>query len=181
MSNVLVVAELAQDHSLKNSTFAAISFAKKIIDAENGQFDILVLGSKTDEAASMLQAFGAGKVISCTAPSLENYLAEHFAPTVASVAKAYQYIVATASSYGKDLLPRVAARIDASYAGDCSNVALVDGEMRFERPMYAGNALGYCVLKSEQKVATVRQSEIEPAQATPQNPKTPKLWKLNQN
>ena len=164
MTKILVIAELAEGNTLKNSTFAAISFAKNVIAVDSGDYDILVLGHDTKDAAAKLTAFGAGKVLTCDEASLEHYLAEHYAPTIARVAADYELLVAAASSYGKDLMPRVAARLGASYAGDCSNVTAVNGELRFERPMFAGNALGYCVLRSPQKVATVRQSEIEGAQ-----------------
>jgi electron transfer flavoprotein alpha subunit len=87
-------------------------------------------------------------------------MAEHFAPTVAQVAAGYELVVATATTFGKDLMPRVAARLDAAYAGDCAQVKSEGGELSFKRPLFAGNAVGFCTLKSDKKVATVRQSEI---------------------
>ncbi len=162
MPNVLVVAELGGGETLKNATLAAISFAKQAAPALGGAFDILVLGSSTQAAAQALAAHGAGKVLSCEDASLKDYVAEHYAPTVAQVAQGYSLVVATASTFGKDLLPRVAARLDAGYAGDCAAVSADGGKLTYKRPMFAGNTFGYCQLSTGIQVATVRQSEVEP-------------------
>lgn len=162
MPNVLVVAELAFGTSLKNATLSAITFAKSALPTVGGGFDILVMGKSTEAAASELAKHGAGRVITCEDPSLENYLAERFAPTVTEVGKAYSLIVATATTVGKDLLPRVAARLGAAYAGDCAAVVAEGGKLTYKRPMFAGNAFGYCQLTTDVQVATVRQSEVAP-------------------
>jgi electron transfer flavoprotein alpha subunit len=166
MTSILVVAEVT-DGKLKTSTLSAISFARQAVAAVGGGFGILAIGGAgTDAAASELAAYGAEKVHVATDPSLEHYLAETYSPTVAAVAGAYDLVVATASSYGKDLLPRVAARLDAGYAGDCSGVSAENGALVYKRPMYAGNAFGYVLLSTSKQVATVRQSEFEPAPAS---------------
>lgn len=162
MPNVLVVAELADGRTLKNGTLSAITFAKTAMPALGGGFDILVLGSNTSAAAEELKKHGAGKVITCDDASFEKYTAEHFAPTVAEVGKAYSLLVATATTFGKDLMPRVAARLSAAYAGDCAGVSAEGGKLTYKRPMFAGNAFGFCQLSTEIQVATVRQSEVEP-------------------
>jgi electron transfer flavoprotein alpha subunit len=164
MPNALVVAELTLEGKLKNATLSAITFAKRALPALGGSFSILVLGSSTGAAAAELTGFGADKILTCEDPSLENYVAEHFAPTVAAVGKDYALIVATATSQGKDLLPRVAARLDAAYAGDCSDVTPEGGKLRYKRPMFAGNVFGSCELSTPIHVATARQSEFDAAQ-----------------
>jgi electron transfer flavoprotein alpha subunit len=163
MSNVLVVAELSQGTALKNATLSAITFAKEALAIVGGKFDILVLGSDTSSAAGALSKHGASKVICCEDPTFEKYTAEHFAPTVAEIAAEYELVVATASTFGKDLLPRVAGRLDAAYAGDCAAVGNENGKPSFKRPMFAGNAYGACTLSTDKKVATVRQSEVSPS------------------
>ena len=166
MTSILVVAEVT-DGKLKTSTLSAITFARQAVAAVGGSFSILAIGGVgTDAAASELGAYGADKVHVATDASLDNYLAETYSPTVAAVASGYDVIVATASSFGKDLLPRVAARLDAGYAGDCSGVSAENGALVYKRPMYAGNAFGYVVLSTAKQVATVRQSEFEPASAS---------------
>ena len=162
MPNVLVVAELGEGGALKNASLSAITFAKKALPAIGGGFDLLLLGATTAEAAKELAGHGAGKILVAEDPSFANYTAERFAPTVSEVAKNYGLVVATATTFGKDLLPRVAARLDAAYASDCAGVSADGGKLTYKRPLYAGNAYGYCTLSTAIQVATVRQSEIEP-------------------
>ncbi|HET9953182.1 MAG TPA: electron transfer flavoprotein subunit alpha/FixB family protein [Polyangiaceae bacterium] len=164
MGNVLVVAELGEDQKLKKSTLSAITFAKAALPALGGSFTILVLGSGVGEAAAELKGYGAARILVVDDSSLSHYLAESFTPTVAEVAKDYALLVATASSFGKDLMPRVAARLGAAYAADCAGVSAQAGKLLYKRPMFAGNAFGYCTLETPIQVATARQSEFTPAE-----------------
>lgn len=165
MADALVVAELA-DGKVRKTTLSAIAMAQQALPALGGSFSILVIGAGAKAAAAELTGYGAAKVLVCDDASLSNYVAEHFAPTVAEVGKSYGLICATASSYGKDLMPRVAARLDAAYASDCAGVGAEGGKLVFKRPMFAGNAFGYCELGTDIKVATARQSEFDAAQAS---------------
>ncbi len=165
MSNILVVAEQAQGN-LKGTTLSAITFAKQAAEIAGGSFSILVLGAGAKAAAAALTGFGADKVLVCDEASLDNYVAERFAPTVASAADGYSVVCATASSYGKDLLPRVAARLDAAFAGDCSAVSGEGGKLLYKRPMFAGNAFGHVSLSTPVQVVTLRQSEFAAAEAS---------------
>jgi len=163
MANVLVVAELSEDGKLKKSTLSAITFARQALPTVGGTLSIIVLGAST-AAASELTGYGAAKIIAVEDPSLGKYTAEHFAPSVAAAAQGVSLVVATASSFGKDLLPRVAARLDAAFAGDCSGVSGEGGKLVYKRPMFAGNASGFCTLDTPVQVATARQSEFTPAE-----------------
>jgi electron transfer flavoprotein alpha subunit len=138
--------------------------ARQALPAIGGSISIVVLGASTAAAAAELAPYGAAKIIAVEDASLGKYTAEHFAPSVAAAAQGHSLVVATASSFGKDLLPRVAARLDASYAGDCSGVAVEGGKLVYKRPMFAGNAFGYCTLETPVQVATARQSEFSPAE-----------------
>lgn len=157
MPNVLIVAELAEG-SARSTTFNAIGFAKQV----GGTFDILAIGEGAGGAADGLKGFGAGKVI--TAEVSGGYVNETYAPTVAEVAKngGYDVVVATANTYGKDLMPRVAAKLDAGVASDISGVR-DEGGLVFTRPMYAGNVFGDVKITTDIAVVTVRQSEFEAA------------------
>jgi electron transfer flavoprotein alpha subunit len=163
MPHALVVAEITQDGKVKKATLAAVSFAKKALPAVGGAFSILVIGGAARTAAAELTGFGAQKVLVCEDPSLAKYTAEHYAPTVAEIGKAFSLIVATATSQGKDLMPRVAARLDAGFAGDCADVFVEGTSLRYKRPMYAGNVFGTVELTTPTHVATARQSEFDPA------------------
>ena len=164
MSEVLVVAELSEG-SARKTTHSAISAARKIIQLSGGSFSILVIGgAQAKAAAAELTGFGAARVLVCSDASLGNYLAERYAPVVAAQAKGFDVIVGTASSFGKDLLPRVGGRLDASYAADVSDIQKDGSELSFKRPMFAGNAYGFCTLGTPQKVVSVRQSEFDAAE-----------------
>ncbi len=164
MANALVIAEISEDGKLKRSTLSAIAFAKKALPALGGSFSILVLGEKPEAAAAELTSYGAAKIVVCADASLAQYTAECFAPTVAEVGKAYGLLVATATSFGKDLMPRVAGKLDAAYAGDCSAVAAEGNKLVYKRPMFAGNVFGYCELGTPIQIATARQSEFDAAE-----------------
>jgi electron transfer flavoprotein alpha subunit len=164
MSEILVVAELSEG-SVRKATHSAIAGARRINELSGGTFSILVLGGPGAKAAAgELTGFGAARVLCCEDASLGNYLAERYAPVVASAAKGFEVLVGTASSYGKDLLPRVAARLDAAYAADISDVVKKGEKLAYKRPMFAGNAYGFCTLDTPQQVVSVRQSEFDPAQ-----------------
>jgi electron transfer flavoprotein alpha subunit len=163
MGNVLVVAEIAEG-KVKNATLSAITMAKEAAQILGGSFSILALGgSGTAAAAAELGKYGAEKVLVCEQAALDAYVAERYCPTVAAGAQGFALVCATATSFGKDLMPRVAARLDAGFAGDCSKVESQDGKLAFKRPMYAGNAYGRVVLSTAVTVATARQSEFDPA------------------
>ena len=165
MTDVLVVAELLEGQLRKN-TLSAVAFAKKVADGTGGSFDVLAIGEGTEAAASSLAPFGARTVL--TAEIEGGYLAEKYAPTVAELAKSrgYGVVAATASTYGKDLLPRVAARLDAGVASDIAGVSVDGGTIVYRRPMYAGNVFGYCTISTDIHVVSVRQSEFEAAEET---------------
>lgn len=163
MSEVLVVAELS-DGSVRKTTHSAIHAARRIVELLGGSFSILVLGGpEAKAAAGELAAYGAARVLVCADGSLTHYTAERYAPVVAKAASAFDVVVATASSYGKDLMPRVAARLDAAYAADCSDVLAKGGKLVLKRPMFAGNAYGLCTLSTPKQIVSVRQSEFEAA------------------
>ncbi|MCC6214757.1 MAG: electron transfer flavoprotein subunit alpha/FixB family protein [Polyangiaceae bacterium] len=163
MADILVVAELAEG-KVKKATLSAITFAKQCQPALGGGFSVLLIGAGAKAAAAEVAGYGAAQILVCDDASLANYVAEQYAPTVAEAARGFGLVVATATSFGKDLLPRVAARLDAAFAGDCSGVSGASGKLVFKRPMYAGNAFGYATLSTAIQCATARQSEFAPAE-----------------
>src|SRR5882757_9096215 len=165
MADILVVSELAEG-KVKKTTHSAITFARDAAKGTGGTFSILVIGAGAKAAASELTGFGAAKVLAADDAGLANYVAERFAPTVTAVAKAFGVVVGTASAYGKDLLPRVAAALEAGYANDISLLKVEGGKLIYKRPMFAGNAFGYCEITTPVQAVTVRQSEFAPDEAS---------------
>lgn len=165
MADVLVVAEVAEG-KLKKTTHSAITFAQKAAATIGGTFSILVIGDGAGKAAAEAQGFGAAKILVVEDASLKNYLAERYAPTVAAIGKGYAVVVGTASAYGKDLLPRVAARLGAGYASDITEVIADGGKLKYKRPMFAGNAFGISSITTPIQVVSVRQSAFAAAEPT---------------
>jgi electron transfer flavoprotein alpha subunit len=163
MADVLVVAEVAEG-KLKKTTHSAVTFAQKAAAALGGTYAILLIGDQASAAAAEAQGLGASKVLVAEDASLKNYLAERYAPTVAAVGKGYAVVVGTASAYGKDLLPRVAARLGAGFASDIADLIVEGSQLKYKRPMYAGNAFGICSLSTAIQVVSVRQSAFAAAE-----------------
>lgn len=163
MSKTLVIAECASG-KLKKTTHSAIHFAHKA----GLPFDILVIGQGVAAAAEELRSYGAGSVLVADDARFANYVGEAYSPTVSHAAKAggYSVVVVTASSFGKDLAPRVAARLGAGLASDISAVDASSGSLVYQRPMYAGNAIATMQVTTAVQVVSVRQSEFSPASPT---------------
>ncbi len=160
MSKILIIAEIAAG-KVKKTTHSAVTFARQAGVA----FDILALGQGLGAAVGELAGFGAGAVLVADDGLFAHYLGEAFAPTVADVARGggYDIVVVTASSFGKDLAPRVATRLGAGFASDVSGVQAAGAGLSYTRPMYAGNALGTMQITTPVQVVSVRQSEFEAA------------------
>ncbi|CAN90782.1 electron transfer flavoprotein alpha-subunit [Sorangium cellulosum So ce56] len=165
MADVLVVAEAA-DGKLKKTTHSAVTFARQAAAALGGTYSILVIGDALGDAAAEAATLGAAKVLVAQASSLKDYVAERYVPTVAAAAKGAAVVVGTASAYGKDLLPRVAARLSAGFASDISELLPEGGKLKYKRPMYAGNAYGICTVSTPVQVVSVRQSAFAAAEPT---------------
>lgn len=134
MSKTLIIAE-HDGQTLNPSTAKCASCAAAI-----GQpFDIVVLGSSADAVASQAAAIdGVASVISIDAEHLKNPLAVNHCAEVMAMADNYSHIVGPSTTYGKDLMPRIAALCGANQISD---ISAVKGAFHFERPIYAGNAI----------------------------------------
>ncbi|MCB1538840.1 MAG: FAD-binding protein [Alphaproteobacteria bacterium] len=155
---ILVVAE-HDNAALKSATLNTVAAAAKI----GGDIHVLVAGSGCDGAANAAaQIAGVAKVIKSDDPAYAHGIAENLAPLVANL-PGYAYILAPATSFGKNLMPRVAALLDVQQVSDIIAVAAPD---TFVRPIYAGNALATVQSGDKIKVVTVRATGFDPAPAT---------------
>ncbi len=159
--NVLVVAEILEG-KVKRTTNSAITFAKQT----GAPFSILVLGQGAKAAAATLTGFGAEKVYACEDAYVANPVAERLAPTIAEAAKSgnHDVVAFAASAFGKDVAPRVAAKLGAGYAPDISGVKADGGKLVFRRPVFAGNAFATCEVTTPVQVVSVRPSEFPAAE-----------------
>jgi len=155
----LVIAE-HDNLSLKAATLNAVAAALQC----SSEVDILVCGHNTDVVAQAAsQIAGARKVLQVEAPSLADQLAEPLAAQILSLASQYTHILAPATANGKNVLPRVAAKLDVAQLSDVTKVISPD---TFERPIYAGNAIATVQSGDSLKVITVRTTGFDPVLAT---------------
>ena len=154
----LVIAE-HDNQSLKAATLNAVAAALQC----SAEVDVLVAGSGADAvAAAAAQIAGVRKVIQVDAPKLADQLAEPLAAQILVIAKQYSHILAPATANGKNVLPRVAAKLDVAQLSDITKVISVD---TFERPIYAGNAIATVQTNDPIKVITVRTTGFDPVAA----------------
>lgn len=166
MGDILVIAE-HQKGALRKTTLSTISAARKLSEIEGGSVVALVIGGPGSEAvADFLGKFGVAKVLLVIDDVFSQYLAETSAPVIAGLIKerGYSYALAPASTFGKDLMPRVAGILDAPMASDIEGLEKGDGELLIKRPMYAGNAIATVMLIGEPKLITVRQTAFDAAE-----------------
>ena len=154
--SVLLVAE-HNNKEVKPFTLNAISAASKI----NEDVHVLVIGSNSEEVAkSISQVPNVKKVIHVNNSIYENYLAENYTSVIIDHSKDYSHIICSANTFGKNLMPRVAALLDVSQVSDITKVISED---TFQRPIYAGNA--FATVKSNDKIkcVTIRPTSFDPA------------------
>ncbi|MGF6444776.1 electron transfer flavoprotein alpha subunit [Paraburkholderia youngii] len=154
----LVVAE-HDNASIKAATLNTIAAAQKI----GGEIHVLVAGHNAQAAAdAAAKIAGVAKVLLADAPQLEAGLAENVEATVLTLvqdaARNYTHILAPATAYGKNIAPRIAAKLDVAQISD---ITAVDSADTFERPIYAGNAIATVQSQDPIKVITVRSTGFD--------------------
>jgi electron transfer flavoprotein alpha subunit len=153
---ILVIAE-HDNKQLRPGVTNTIAAAAKM----GGDITVLVAGHQCAAAAqAAARVEGVHKVLLCDAPHYEGGLAENVAALVLGIAGQYTHIVAPASGFGKNFMPRVAALLDVQQISDISAVEAPD---TFVRPIYAGNALATVQSKDRIKVVTVRATGFDAA------------------
>ena len=153
---VLLIAE-HNNKELKPFTLNAVTAASQI-DAD---VHALVIGNNSaDVAKALSESPLVKKVLTVEAPHYENFVAENFAPVVIKLAENYSHIVCSANTFGKNLMPRIAALLDISQVSDIIKVISAD---TFLRPIYAGNAFATVKTNDKKKCITIRPTSFEPA------------------
>ena len=156
---ILVIAE-HDNAALKPSTLHTLGAAKQI----GGDVHVLVAGQGAQAVAQAAgQAQGVAKVLLADAPQYKDQLAENLAALVTGLAKDYGHVLAPATTFGKNFMPRVAAVLDVAQVSDISAVKAPD---TFVRPIYAGNALATVQSKDAIKVITVRSTGFDAVPAS---------------
>ena len=161
--SILIVAE-HDNASLKPATLNTMTAAKAIAEhSGGGDIHILVAGSGCQAVAEAAAGIaGVGKVIHADNAAYQHQLPEAVAALVAELGKGYGYLLAPATTTGKNLMPRVAALLDVAQISDITEVKSAD---TFVRPIYAGNAMATVQSGDAVKVITVRSTAFAEAES----------------
>ena len=155
---ILVIAE-HDNASIKGATLNTVAAAGKI----DGDVHVLVAGHNAQGAAdAAAKITGVAKVLLADAPQLEAGLAENVEATVLAIAGNYSHILAPATAAGKNLMPRIAAKLDVAQISD---ITAVNSPNTFERPIYAGCAIATVQSADPVKIITVRTTAFDPVAA----------------
>ena len=152
--SILVVAENS-NNEIKSSTLNSIAAASII----NEDIHLVVIGNKCEEVAKKAASIEkVKKVIHIDDPQYENSIAENIAPVIVSLSEKYTHILAPASTFGKNVMPRSAALLDLSQISD---VIRIENEDTFVRPIYAGNAFATVQSIDNKKIITIRPTSFD--------------------
>ena len=156
---VLLIAE-HNNKELRPFTLNAATAASQIDEDVHA----VIIGQNSEEATKQLSELPVvKKVLSVEAAHYENFTAENFAPVIIKLAENYSHIVCSANTFGKNLMPRVAASLDTSQISDIIKVISQD---TFLRPIYAGNAFATVKSKDTKKCVTIRPTSFDPCETS---------------
>ena len=152
--SILVIAE-HDNNSLKGSTLNTVAAAVNL----EKEIALLVAGSDCSAVVSEAQSVDSiSKVIAVDDAVYKNFIAENVSALVLSIASDYSYIMAPATTFGKNLLPRVAAKLDSQQISD---IISVESDDTFKRPIYAGSCIATVKSNDSIKVITVRSTAFD--------------------
>ncbi len=157
---ILFIAE-HDNHKLKGGVLNAVSVASKLANLTGQELHLLVAGHQAHSVANQAaQIAGVAKVLLADAVQLADGLAENISTTALKIAASYSHIVLLASAYGKNIAPRIAAKLDVAQISEV--IAVLDADT-FERPIYAGNVIATVHSNDSIKVLTVRGTAFDAA------------------
>jgi len=159
VSHVLAVLE-QRDGALRRVSHEVVTGARRLADALGGNVDALILAAGAVRGADQLGRFGADKVITLTNAAFGMYAPEGYARAIAERVQSggYGAVVFAASATGKDLAPRVAARLGRPLAQEVTDLAVESGAVTVIRPVYAGKALLKLKINGAPAVISLRRA-----------------------
>ena len=160
-NNVLIIAE-QRDGVLKKVAFEMLGIGAELAAALGGSVEAALLGAGLGDLPNTLAQYGATKVYVADDDALAVYSSEGYTNILAALAgKAEPAIILVgATALGKDLAPRLAARLGVGVASDCVGLEIADGRLRATRPIYAGKALARVKLNGNPQMATLRPNVL---------------------
>lgn len=167
MANVLVIAEARED-GVKPVSSEVVTAARRVADGIGGSVDVVVIGgSGVGELAKSLGSYGADRILAVEDEALESYQPEGYAAVIAERVGAGDYfaVLFAATSTGRDLAPRVAARLDVPLATEITALEMEDGEMVITRPLYSGKVFADLTLDATPRLASLRGNVFRPEES----------------
>ena len=157
--SILVIAE-HDNNNIKGSTLNTVAAASEI----SGEISLLVAGSNCTSVLEEAQTIdNVSKIISVDDEKYANFLAEDMSSLVISIANNYKYIMAPSTTFGKNLMPRISAKLDCQQISD---IISVESDDTFKRPIYAGSCIATVKSLDEIKVITVRSTAFDPVETS---------------
>lgn len=162
MGNVLVLVEANSDGSLRKATLNALAAGKKLAAASGGQLHAIALAKDATALANAVKDYGV-TLHAASGAHLEHPVAENWAPAIAAAATAVsaEWVGAAATAIGRDVMPRVAAKLKAVMASDILSVEGSGADVSLTRPMWAGSVVASIKLTGAVKCFTARTTEFD--------------------
>jgi electron transfer flavoprotein alpha subunit len=164
MTTILAVLE-QRDGALRKVSHEVLSAARQLADQLGGTVDALICGSGPVAGADQLGRFGADRVLLATHPDFARYNPDGIAATAAAAAAGHAVVLFSATATGRDLAPRVAARLGVGLATDVTALAVEGGKVIASRPVYGGKILARFRLEAEPALVSLRPNTIPVVEA----------------
>ena len=153
--SILVIAE-HDNQSLKGSTLNTVSAATLL----TGDISLLVAGSNLDSVINECQTIdGISKILKCDSDTYKNVIVEDLSSLILANCEGYTHILAPSTTFGKNLMPRISAKLDTQQISD---IISVESDDTFKRPIYAGSCIATVKSNDDIKVITVRSTAFDP-------------------
>ena len=154
--SILVIAE-HDNNNLKGSTLNTITAASLL----DGEISVLIAGSNMNSVVEEAQKIdGVSKILTCDSDSYSNSIAEDLSSLIIANSDGYTHILAPATTFGKNLMPRISAKLDSQQISDIISVESAD---TFKRPIYAGSCIATVKSNDAVKIITVRSTAFDSA------------------
>ncbi len=163
---IFVITE-QQDGAFRKVTFETVSEGRRIADGLNTDLTAVVMGSGVENITGELEKYGADKILVADDPVLAEYTTDAYTNVLANIIKPLdpELIIIGASTQGKDLAARLAARLDAGMAMECVAIRLENSGLVFTRPMFGGKVLADVEIEGTPKIAAVRPNVMSIAES----------------
>lgn len=173
---IFVITE-QHDGAFRKVTFETVSEGRRLADGLNTDLTAVVMGSGVENITGELEKYGADKILVADDPVLAEYTTDAYTNVLANIIKPLdpELIIIGASTQGKDLAARLAARLDAGMAMECVAIRLENSGLVFTRPMFGGKVLAEVEIEGTPKIAAVRPNVMSIAES----PKTASVEKAD--